>query len=187
MPHSPLRSALLPGLVAALLALPARAQQPDSVFHPPALQPVFVPKYFPVYLLNARLIVGDRGLRAIGPQAIQNFELYRSVLATPVRWRSLVPHGLMVLTLKKEVRLRLSSRSQAQIRRRLKLPAAARFELDGLPLEDAKLRIATADIEALDIKTAPGAAPVINVRLVRLPPRPHPPGTILIQGLTRQQ
>jgi hypothetical protein len=185
------RPAYLLGLVVALATLPgppAQAQQPDTAARHPAPKPVFVPKYFPVYLLDGRLILGDTGLRAIGPQTIQRLEIHKGGLTTPARWRSLGPHGIVVVTLKKTARLDApASKSQAQIRRELKLPATAQFELDGLPLQDPRLRIASADIEALEVKNAPGAAPVINVRLVRLPPPPRPPGTILIQGLTRGQ
>ena len=163
-------------------AHPALAQQP-AVASPAAAPAAPTRVYKPVYLFNSHIVFSDSALRLIKPANIIALRVYKGS-DTPARWRSLAEHGLLAFTLPPSFRPR--SRSLAAIRRRLKVRGPVRFELDELPLEDTTLRIATVDIAGLDVtpSLAAGGRTVINIRLVRLTPRPHtyPPGTIFVRG-----
>ncbi|MCC3159873.1 hypothetical protein LJ737_21710 [Hymenobacter sp. 15J16-1T3B] len=160
----------------------ALAQQPTSAAQPlPALlEPVPLPG--PVYIINERYVVGDNGLRAISPQSIRRVVVYKNGSA-PAKWRSLAYYGILSITLTTKVRP--DSKSQAQLRRWLKLSGPVRFQVDGQLLEDDSLRVATAAIATLEIRRGATAADetIVNIRLVRLPPPPVPPGQIRIRGL----
>lgn len=133
------------------------------------------PVYKPVYLLDARTIIGENGLATIKPDNIEVLVVYKAN-NIPARWRGLAEHGIVALTMKH--RPRLEAKTLASIRRWLKLTGPVRFELDGLPLEDTSLRIATAGIAGLDVRRATVATPgtVVDIRLVRTGPTPPPPG-----------
>lgn len=162
----------------------AQAQQPVTAAPPATLPPVPAPA--PVFLLNERLIIGDQTLRTLEPRAIQGMSVYKGTPDAPARWRSLAAYGIVAVTLKPDFKLnRIASRSQAQLRRGLGLGGDVRFELEGRPLTDSTLRVASADIAGLDVRRAAGQRPVVSIRLVRLPPPPRPPGTIMIRGLAR--
>jgi hypothetical protein len=157
---------------AGTLVQPAAAQQPAARV------------YKPVYLLNSRIVFGDSVLRQLKPTEITGVMVYKGSDGTPANWRSLAKHGIIALALPPSFKPK--SRSLAAIRRRLKVRGPVRFELDELPLEDTMLRIATVDIAGLDV-TPPlvaGGSTVINIRLLRLRPRPstYPPGTIFVRG-----
>ncbi|GAB3835816.1 hypothetical protein [Hymenobacter jeollabukensis] len=184
------RMRYLPTLVLLLIlhGLPgprALAQQPDSTFQHPAPPPQ---GSGPVFVVNERLIVGDDGLTALNPNDILRLEVHKGGPTTPAKWRSLGPHGILALTLKPGFPLNsIASKRLPQLRRALKLPRPVRFELDGLPLEDPTLRIATAAIAGLEVKrpaTAVGET-VVNIRLVHRPRRPAKPG-IYIRGTARR-
>ncbi|RAK70536.1 hypothetical protein [Hymenobacter edaphi] len=178
------------GLLIVLHGLPgpcALAQQPDTSLRHPAPQPVRVGSG-PIFLVNARLIVGDDGLAALDPNQILRLEVHKGGLTTPAKWRSLAPHGILALTMKPGFPLNtIASKSLPQLRRELKLARPVRFELDGLPLEDPTLRVATAAIAGLEVKqpATVADAPVINIRLVHRPSRPAKPG-IYIRGTARR-
>jgi len=161
-------------ILGLLAARPSQAQQPADTMIAPAR-----PVYKPVYLLNSRTIIGDNGLRAINPSDIEKIEVYKS-RNMPARWRGLAEHGVLAITLKH--RLRLKTKTAASLRHWLQLTEPVRFELDGLPLEDTSLRIATEAIAGLEVTRATAGAPagtVVNIRLVRTGPTPPPPGPVV--------
>ena len=167
-----LRKNLLLVLLAGSWASPVLAQLPAPAGPPtPAAQQ-------PVYLLNSHLLVGDNWLRATNPQEIQSLEVYKDT-NVPARWRSFVANGILNFTLKtprEPAAQKLTELSQAR-----GLAEPVKFTLDGLPLEDPSLSIATDAIAALEIiHLAPGVTgTVVNIHLVRLPPTPSPPGVYL--------
>lgn len=142
--------------------------------------------YRPVLLVNSHLIVGDNVLRNTDPKDIRDLHIYKGADA-PLKWRSLTANGIIDMTLK--TKSKYKSETLASLRRGLKLSGKVSFLLDGVPLQDTSLRIAAEAIEGLDISrsTAGGAnSATVNIRVVRLPPPLHPPGTIMIRGLAQQ-
>jgi len=177
-----------PYLATLLLAAACGAARPGLAQQPAVAGPATAPAsptrvYKPVYLLNSRIVFGDSVLRLVKPAEISSIVVYKGG-DMPARWRSLAEHGVIDCTLPLSFKPR--SKSQAAIRRRLRVRGPVRFELDELPLEDATLRIATVDIAGFDV-TPPavaGGSTVINIRLLRLRARPsaYPAGTIFVRG-----
>jgi hypothetical protein len=150
---------------------------------PVADQPSRTVRPQPVYLINSRIIVGS-GLRKINPQDIADLQVYKDSSArVPASWRSLAANGIIAITLKPHRKPKLKAQSLAAIGRGLKLRGPVSYQLEGQPLKDPRLRVATADIVRLDAQpTASGT--VVNIRLAVPPPAVHPPGTIMIRGTT---
>lgn len=137
----------------------------------------------PMFLLNSHIIIVNE-LSLINPQDIGKLYVYKS-LDMPARWRSLGEHGIIDITLKAGVKLKIKSKSLAAIRRQAKVSGLVSFELDGKPIEDNSLRVAAAAIAELEVLHH-DAATVVNIRLVPpkpAPPRHDPPGTIYIRGM----
>jgi len=144
-------------------------------------QPARAVRPQPVFLLNSRIIVGS-GLAKVNPQDIADIYVYKDA-NVPAKWRSLAANGIIALTLKPHTKPKLKTKSLAAIGRGLKLRGAVSYQLAGLPIEDPTLRVATADMAGGSTwPTASGA--VVNIRLVVPPPVVHPPGTILIRGVS---
>jgi hypothetical protein len=133
----------------------------------------------PVFLINSHVIVGS-GLAKVNPQDIADITVYKGFEA-PAKWRSLTENGILAITLKPHVKPALKTESLAKIGKRLKLRGPITYQLEGLPLEDLTLRVATADIARLDTQQT-GISTVVNIHLVVPPPVVHPPGTIMIRG-----
>jgi len=142
-------------------------------------QPSRVTRPQPVFLLNSRIIVGG-GLAKVNPQDIADIYVYRDT-NVPAKWRSLATNGILTITLKPHVKAKFKTESLAAIGRGLKLRGKVSYQLEGLPLEDLSLRVATADIARLDTQPTDNGT-VVNIHLVVPPPVVHPPGTILIRG-----
>jgi hypothetical protein len=142
-------------------------------------QPPRIVRPQPVFLLNSRFIIGG-GLGHLNPQDIANIDVYKGPSA-PAKWRSLTTNGIIAITLKPHTKPKFKTKSLAAIGRELRLRGAVSYQLEGLPIEDLSLRVATADIARLDTQpTASGT--VVNIHLALPPPVVHPPGTILIRG-----
>ncbi len=153
---------------------PARPTAPTADQPPRTVQPQ------PVFLINSNLIVGS-DLGKINPQDIADIRVYKGSEA-PAMWRSLTANGIIAITLKPNVKTVPKAKSLAKIGKELKLKGPVTYQLEGLPLEDRTLRVATADIARLDTQqTATGT--VVNIHLAVPPPVVHPPGTILIRGV----
>ncbi|UOQ70438.1 hypothetical protein [Hymenobacter cellulosilyticus] len=81
----------------------------------------------------------------------------------------------------------MESKTLAEIGEELKLPGSVSYAVEGLPVNDASLRIATAAIGEIQVTPATAATPValVNIRiarLVRVAPRPIPAGPIRVRG-----
>jgi hypothetical protein len=136
----------------------------------------------PVYLVNARVIIGGLLDEVIKPMDIANIDIYKGNDA-PAQWRSLTEHGIVSITLKAGVKPKYTTESLSYISRRLKLTGVVSFQLNGLRIEDEKLCVATESIAGLDI-VRDDFETVVNIRL--LPPKPtpptnDPPGTIRVR------
>jgi hypothetical protein len=174
---------VVPAVAAPPLGLPPDAfLSTQFLAHPITLvldQPPRIVLPQPVFLLNSRIIIGS-GLGKLNPQDINNIDVYKGPSA-PAKWRSLTANGIIAITLKPRTKPKLKTKSLAAIGRELKLRGDVTYQLDGLPIEDLTLRVATADIARLDTQsTASGT--VVNIHLAVPPPVVHPPGTILLRG-----
>lgn len=183
-PLAPLPPVVRPAPSAAWLrgvpvgAAPAR-QSPAPAATAPVTQ-----HNWPVFLLNSRIILGGLGLSAINPQDIADIHVYRTADA-PAQWRSIAANGMLAITLKPKTKSKLKTKSLAAIRRQAKVSGRVSFKLNGLPLEDATLRIAKVSVAGLDVQRD-ASETVINIRLASpkpSPPRHDPSGTIYIRGM----
>ena len=133
----------------------------------------------PVYLLNSHFIINELG--GINPQEIASVVVYKGADAPP-QWRSLTEHGIIAITLKPGVKLRVKTKSLNAIRRQTKASSPVSFQVNGLRIEDPSLRVAAA-IAGLDVVRTDSET-IINIHLA--PPKPTPPappGTIRIRGV----
>jgi hypothetical protein len=134
----------------------------------------------PVFLVDSHVIMG-RGLAQINPQDIADIYVYKGS-NVPGKWLSMTANGVIAITLKPHVKPKLKSKSLAALGRQLKLRGPVTYQLEGLPIDDQTLRVATADIAQLDTQQT-AAGTVVNIHLAVPPPVTHPPGTILIRGV----
>jgi hypothetical protein len=170
---------VVPTVAAPPLGIGIYNSRPAQPATPTAEQPSRTVQPQPVFLINSNLIVGS-GLGKINPQDIADIIVYKDP-KVPAKWRSLTANGIIAITLKLDVKALPKSKSLVEISESMKLRGPVTYQLEGLPLEDLTLRIATADIAQLDTQpTASGT--VVNIRLAVPPPVVHPPGTILIRG-----
>jgi len=175
------------GVPVAVLPSPGAAtgnRPPVRPAAPMADQPPRTNRPQPVYLIkshHSHLIVGS-GLGQVNPQDIASIYVYKGADA-PAKWHGSATNGIIAITLKPHRQPKFKTTSLAAIRRGLKMRGPVSYQLDGLPLEDLSLRVATADIARLDAQpTASGT--VVNIHLAVPPPAVHPPGTIMIRGTT---
>jgi hypothetical protein len=154
-------------------------KSPTQPAAPTADQPSRMVRPQPVFLINASIIVGN-GLGQVNPQDIAYIMVYKG-LEAPAKWRSLTTNGILAITLKPDVKALPKSQSLVEIGKSMKLRGPITYQLEGLPLEDLTLRVATADIARLDTQQT-DAGTVVNIHLAVPPPVVHPPGTILIRG-----
>lgn len=135
----------------------------------------------PLVLVDMKII---KSLATIAPNDIEAIEVFKAP-NFPASWRAIAANGVINLRLKPGVKLR--SVSLDKLKRRQHLTGPVRFELDGRPLEDTSLRIATHDIGKLEISPIANAQryKILNIKLVEPSPKPSqdPPGTIRIRGM----
>jgi hypothetical protein len=182
------RTAIAPLAPVVPKVAPPRSLDTDIYDQPPARPAVSVPDQPsqtvlppPFYLINSRVLVGA-SLAKVNPQGIADVCVYRDANA-PAKWRGLATNGLIAIALKPYVLLRIKTKSIAAIGRGLDLRGPVTYQLEGLPLEDLTLRIATADIAKFDTQQT-ASSTVVNIRLARTKSSTYPPGTILIRGVT---
>lgn len=188
-PVAPLAPAKVVGPVLPTRAANAVVGQPVGPAAPaPAAGATYTPPRpgeQPVYLVNARIIIGEKSLGTVIPRTIQSVEVYKAG-NMPAKWRSVAPHGIINFTFA-EVPRRLKPRPLASLRRQLKLTGPVRFELDGLPLEDTSLCIDKRAIAELAVRPAElgGLGVIVNIRMAPAGPdrSKRPPGTILVRGV----
>jgi hypothetical protein len=174
--------ALLAPVVPAVVALPLGIEVPTKSPARPAAPTADQPsRAVPFYLIDSRILVGA-SLAKVNPQGIADVYVYREADA-PTKWRGLATNGLIAMTLKPHVCLRIKAKSLAAIKRELKISGPVAYQLENLPLEDLTLRIATADIARLDTQPTPSGT-VINIHLARAKSAAYPPGTIIIRGVS---
>lgn len=152
-------------------AQPAATTQPRQAAQRPSR---------PLILLDSTIIAGP-GLGLLNPQDIASIVVERG-LKVPAKWRGLAADGFIGITLKPHARRLLKTESLQDIRKRLKLKGPVRYQLEGRPIDDPTLRIATAAIARLDVQPVTDGA-VVDIHLAVPPPAVHPPGTILIRGV----
>jgi hypothetical protein len=170
---------VVPTVAAPPLGINIYNPHPAQSAAPTAEQPSRTVQPQPVFLINSSLIVGS-GLGKINPQDIANIIVYKGPEA-PAKWRSLTANGIIAITLKPDVKALPKSQSLVEIGKSMKLRGPIIYQLEGLPIDDQTLRVATADIARLDTQpTASGT--VVNIHLAVPPPVVHPPGTILLRG-----
>lgn len=160
-------------VVALLAGRLAAAQAPKAAV--PAAQ-----QYQPVYLLNSHLLVGESWLRATDPNELASLQVYKAE-TMPARWRSFAPHGIVDFTLKAP--REPAAKKLTDLSQWLGLTEPVQFTLDGLPIEDRSLLIASDAIAALEItRSTPGSmGTVVNIRLAHPAPAFSPPG-VYIRG-----
>lgn len=170
---------VVPAVAAPPLGTDIYNPHPAQAAAPTAEQPSRAVRPQPVFLINSNLIVGG-GLVKINPQDIADIIVYKDP-KVPAKWRSLTANGIIAITLKPDVKALPKSKSLPEIGESMKLRGPITYQLEGLPIDDQALRVATADIAQLDTQqTATGT--VVNIHLAVPPPVVHPPGTILIRG-----
>jgi hypothetical protein len=138
----------------------------------------------PVYLVNSHIIVNSSA--SIKPNDIADIHVYKGA-SVPAQWQTLATNGLLDITLKRGVKLKLKTKSLAAIRRQAQSTGPVSCKLNGLPINDNTLRVATTGIEGLDLQRDETKT-VINIRLADQPSAPssYPPGTIMIRGIAQQ-
>jgi hypothetical protein len=178
---APLAPAVVPVAAPQPLGVGSTSRPPAQSAAPAFDQPSRTSRPQPVYIINGSTIIGG-GLAQLNPQDIADLQVYKDNSArVPANWRRLTANGIIAITLKPHVKPTIKTESLAAIGRGLKLRGPVSYQLDGQPLEDLSLRIATADIVGLDAQpTASGT--VVNIRLTLPPPAVHPPGTIMLRG-----
>jgi hypothetical protein len=174
---------VVPSLAAPPLGLPLGFAVSNQFHSPPTIlvpdQPPRIVMPQPVFLLNSRFIISG-GLGQLNPRDIADIEVYRGPSA-PAKWRSLTTNGIIAITLKPHTKPKFKTKSLAAIGRELKLRGVVAYQLEGLPIDDLSLRVATADIARFDTQSTDNGT-VVNIHLVVPPPAVHPPGTIMIRG-----
>ena len=170
---------VVPAVVAPKpLGIEVPTKSPARPAAPTADQPS---RAVPFYLIDSRILVGA-SLAKVNPQGIADVYVYREADA-PTKWCGLATNGLIAMTLKPHVWLRIKTKSLAAIKRELKISGPVAYQLENLLLEDLTLRIATADIARLDTQQTPSGT-VINIHLARAKSAAYPPGTIIIRGVS---
>lgn len=134
----------------------------------------------PLYLANSKIIFGDGALASINPQDMAKIAVYKGD-NMPANWRTTPNNGVLDILLKKKVRV--PSRSLTSLKRQLHLHGPVRFAIDGRPLPDASLRVATSAIGRLEVRPpeASGQAVELNILLTERPLTANKPG-IWIRG-----
>ena len=135
----------------------------------------------PLVLVDMKIITS---LATIAPNDIQAIEVFKDP-KFPSSWRAITTNGVINLRLKPKVKV--PSISLAKLKQRYHLSGPVKFELNGLPLEDTSLRVATHDISKLEISpVADGQGyKTLNIKLVEPSAKSNqdPPGTIRIRGM----
>ena len=155
---------------------------PKTTSYRPAAQPD------PLYILNSQVIIGN-GLQEILPNDIEKLAIYKGGADTPSKWRSLTEYGIISITLKAKSKTRIEAKTLAQIGKGLKLEGPVSYLINGMPVGEADLRIATAAIGEVKVMraTPTNSTTLVNIQIAHytpLPPAPDPSGKprIMIRG-----
>jgi len=177
-PRIPAVQPLFPDIERAL-SQPVRQPAPPPTL---AIRPAPI-KPEPLFILNSTTIISAQ-LSGINPQDIKDLVVYKGADA-PWKWRNLTTYGIIDITLKKKHSIELKTRTLAEIGALLKVEGPVGYAVNGMPVAEPTLRIATDAIGEIKVTRATAAAPttVINVQIARSIPTPQPPGTIRIRGM----
>ena len=147
-----------------------------------------VPGPDPLYILNSGIVI-DNGLLNILPNDIQKLEVYKGGPDTPRKWRSLATYGIIAITLKAKSKARMKTRTLAEIGQELRLAGPVSYAINGMPVGEADLRIATVAIGEIQVTRPTATAPttLVNIQIAHRtpkPPAPDPSGRprIMIRG-----
>jgi hypothetical protein len=163
-------------------------QQTVNHAFPPSVRPVrprAIPA--PLCLLNSAIII-DEGFLGVSAQEIESLAVYKDRTA-PLKWRALVAHGIIDVSLKNKRAANVKSESLADIGKRLRVKGPVSFSVNGMPTTDTSLRIATQSIG--DVKVTPATEDnpltLIDIQTARrvIPPNTMPasgPPRIMIRG-----
>jgi hypothetical protein len=161
---------------------PASPSQPAYTYQRPAPQPD------PLYILNAQVII-DNGFLHIMPNDIEKLRVYKGGPDTPQKWRSLTQYGIIDITLKDKAKARIKARTLAEIGEWLQVSGPVSYSINGMPVGESDLRIATAAIGEVKVTrpTATVNATLVNIQIAHHtppPPAPDPSGKprIMIRG-----
>jgi hypothetical protein len=148
----------------------ASPSEPNTMHYQPVLQPD------PLYILNSQVIIGN-GLRNIMPNDIEKLYVYKGGPDTPWKWRSLTNYGIIDITLKDKRQTWLETKTLAQIGKGLQLKGSVSYFINGMPVGESDLRIATAAIGEVKVTRATPTVPTtqVNIQLARYTPPPLAP------------
>lgn len=175
----PLRGGDIGPLPAGQHVLPG---QPATTYQRPAPQPD------PLYILNGTVVI-DNSFLNIQPNDIAKLEVYKGGPDTPWKWRSLTTNGIINITLKDKPKARMKTRTLTEIGEWLHVAGPVSYSINGMPVGEADLRIATVAIGEVKVTRATAAMPTtsVNVQIAHhTPPLPasDPSGKprIMIRG-----
>jgi hypothetical protein len=157
-------------------------QSEDIVYQQP------VPRPDPLYILNSAVII-DNSFRNIMPNDIAKLDVYKGGPDTPWQWRSLTANGIISITLKDKRKVQMQTKTLAQIGKWLHVSGPVSYSINGMPVGESDLRIATVAIGEMKVTRATAAAPTTSVNIqiahhIPPPPAPDPSGKprIMIRG-----
>ncbi|MBO2008827.1 hypothetical protein J4E00_07165 [Siccationidurans soli] len=129
-----------------------------------------------MYVLNGQVII-DNSFLNIMPDDIGKLDVYKS--DAPRKWRSLTAHGIIDITLKDKSKARMKTRTLAEIGKWLHVSGPVSYSINGMPVGESDLRIATVAIGEMKVTRATAAAPTtsVNIQIAHHIPR-HPPRTL---------
>lgn len=161
---------------------PASPSGPGTTSYRPAAQPD------PLYILNSQVII-DNSFLNIMANDIEKLYVYKGGPDTPLKWRSLANYGIINITLKDKSQTRPETKTLAQIGKWLQLSGPVSYSINGMPVGEADLRIATAAIGEVKVTWATSTTPntLVDIRIAHHtppPPAPDPSGKprIMIRG-----
>lgn len=140
----------------------------------------------PLYILNSKVIIGN-GLLDIMPNDIEKLDVYKGGADTPQKWRTLTHYGIISITLKEKAKVRFEAKTLAQISKGVQVSGPVSYSINGMPVGEVDLRIATAAIEEVKVTRPTAATTLVNIQITHYtppPPAPDPSGKprIMIRG-----
>jgi hypothetical protein len=140
-----------------------------------------------LYILNSTIVIDPR-FRNIMPNDIEKLTVYKDS-GVPWQWRSLTAHGILDITLKDKSKARVKTKTLAEIGKWMEISGPVSYSINGMPVRESDLRIATESIGEVKVTRPTPTAPttLVDVQIVRYtptPPAPDPSGKprIMIRG-----
>ncbi|MBW3130494.1 hypothetical protein [Hymenobacter profundi] len=179
VPRTPAAQSAAPTIRQAAPAADSARRKPEAVAHQPEH-----PIAESLIILNNNLIINGL-LTEVNPNEIETLVIYKGADA-PLELRSLTANGIIDISLKKKNSFKAKSLKLSDIGKRLLLSGPISYSVNGMPVAEADLRIASAAIGNIKITATSDTATMVDVQttsmgLKRVPP--DPPGTIRIRGV----